>query len=139
MRWRIRSQLLVPLVLLLLGVVGISTWTAIASANRAWNNLETRFRSIARTLKETTYPLYNQTVLKMMRGLSGAEYLLVPTNGKPIATFGDADIELPPTDAVVEDWEALHPGPRVTVEGEAYLCSGLLLRLYPSGTPATLY
>ena len=35
MRWRIRYQLLVPLLLLLLGVVGVSAWTADASAQRA--------------------------------------------------------------------------------------------------------
>jgi signal transduction histidine kinase len=137
MRWRIRSQLLVPLVLLLLGVAGISTWTAIASANRAWHHLETRFRSIARTLSETTYPLKDQHVLKIMKGLSGAEYLLIPANGKPIATFADPNIELPPPEAVVEDWEALQLGPRVTVGGEPYLCSGL--QLHTSGIPATLY
>jgi signal transduction histidine kinase len=139
MRWRIRSQLLVPLVLLLLGVVGISTWTAVASANRAWQQLETRFRSVARTLSETSYPLNQKNILKIMKGLSGAEYLLVPANGKPITTFADPDIELPPAEAVVEDWEALHLGPRVTVAGETYLCSGLLLRLPSSGTPATFY
>jgi signal transduction histidine kinase len=138
MRWRIRSQLLVPLVLLLLGVVGISTWTAIASANRAWHNLETRFRSIAQTVSDSTFPR-NEHVLNMMKGLSGAEYLLLPVNGKAIATFPDADIDLPPAEAVVEDWEALHLGPRVTIAGETYLCSGLLMHQSPSGTPATLY
>jgi signal transduction histidine kinase len=125
--------------LLLLGVVGISTWTALAAANRAWDNLETRFRSIARLLNETTYPLNNQNVLKMMKGLSGAEFLLLPSNGKPLTTFADPDIDLPPAETRVEDWKALHLGPRVTVGGETYLYSGLLLRLHPSGTPATLY
>ena len=33
MRWRIRSQLLLPLLLLLLGVLGLSMWMAFAAAN----------------------------------------------------------------------------------------------------------
>jgi len=35
MRWRIRSQLLLPLLLLLLGVLGLSVWMAFAAANHA--------------------------------------------------------------------------------------------------------
>jgi signal transduction histidine kinase len=138
MRWRIRSQLLVPLVLLLLGVVGISTWTAIASASRAWHNLETRFRSIAQTVSDSTFPR-NEQVLKMMKGLSGAEFLFFPVTGKPFATFADPNLERPPTEAVVEDWEAVHLGPRVTVAGETYLCSGLVLGQPATGARGTLY
>jgi hypothetical protein len=35
LRWPIRTQLLVAPLTLLLGIVGITTWTALASAERA--------------------------------------------------------------------------------------------------------
>jgi hypothetical protein len=57
MRWRIRYQLLAPLLTLLLGVAGVSTWTAVGSARRAWQQLDGRFRSIAHTLAESSFPL----------------------------------------------------------------------------------
>src|SRR5215471_498967 len=97
MRWPIRYQLLAPLLMLLLGVVGISTWTAVASADRAWQQLETQLRSIADTLSEPTFPL-NQTVLNKVKGLSGAEYLLIADDGERTATLDDTGLELPPAD-----------------------------------------
>ena len=44
MRWRIRYQLLLPLLLLLLGVVGLSVWMALAAAERARVQIEERVR-----------------------------------------------------------------------------------------------
>ena len=55
MRWPIRYQLLVPPLTLLLGVVGISTWTALASAGRARGQIETQVRNVARTLSESRH------------------------------------------------------------------------------------
>src|SRR5438477_9788856 len=81
MRWPIRYQLLVPLLTLLLGVVGISTWTALASADRARQQIEMQVRNVAHTLSEASFPL-NQRVLEHMKGLSGAEYLLDTPDGR---------------------------------------------------------
>ena len=44
MRWRIRSQLLLPLLLLLLGVAGVTVWTALASARLTRRQIEDRMR-----------------------------------------------------------------------------------------------
>ena len=74
MRWSIRFQLLVPLLTLLLGVVGICTWTALASAHRARQQIELQVRRVVRTLAESDFPL-KSNVLERMKGLSGAEYL----------------------------------------------------------------
>ena len=52
MRWRIRSQLLLPVVLLLAGVAGISLTTAIAAARQARQQIEARLRTVARFLDE---------------------------------------------------------------------------------------
>src|SRR5437667_12025120 len=67
MRWSIRYQLLLPLLTLLIGVAGISTWTAVASATRARQQIEMQVRQVARTLSESRFPL-TQTVLEQRKG-----------------------------------------------------------------------
>ncbi len=69
MRWSIRYQLLVPLATLLLGVLGISSWTALASAGRARQQMEKQVRDVARTLAAATFPL-TPHVLDQMKGLA---------------------------------------------------------------------
>jgi signal transduction histidine kinase len=124
MRWSIRYQLLIPLLILLLGVVGISTWTGLASADRARRQVETQVRDIARTvLKETTIPR-NKRALQLMRGLSEAEYLLDEGTGEVITTL-DIDQKPEGLPEPTADWETLQLGPRVTVNGKAYLCNGV--------------
>src|SRR5262249_19212547 len=126
MRWSIRYQLLIPLLILLLGVVGISTWTGVASANRARRQLETQVRDIARTVNEATFPRNKQT-LKLMRGLSEAEYLLDDGDGELITTL-ETDRKPAGLPRPTDDWETLRLGPRVKVNGKAYLCNGVRLR-----------
>jgi signal transduction histidine kinase len=126
MRWPIRYQLLVPLLTLLLGVVGISTWTALASADRARHQIETQVRNVAHTLSATPIP-WHQTVLERMKLLSGADFVLITPDHEPTATLPADALELPPAEAVVEDWETLRLGPRVVVGERAYLGSGVRL------------
>jgi signal transduction histidine kinase len=138
MRWRIRYQLLAPLLTLLLGVAGVSTWTAVASARRAWQQLDTRFRSIAHTLAESSFPL-GEPILEQLKGLSEAEYLLVRSDGRRHATFPAAAVQLPPAEVVVDDWQDLRLGPSTTLSGEEYFCSGLRLYRPPERAGAVLY
>lgn len=124
MRWSIRYQLLVPLLTLLLGVVGISTWTAIASAQRARQQIEKQVHDVAHTLNESSIPL-NRGTLKQMKGLSGAEYVLVPAQAGSIENSFDAEnVQFDPPDEAV----GAGFGPRVTVADQSFLCSGLRLR-----------
>jgi signal transduction histidine kinase len=128
MRRPIRYQLLVPLLTLLVGVAGISTWTALASADRARRQIETQVRHVAHTMSESRHvPLTNQSVLEQMKGLSGADYLLIAGDGRRVTTLPTDQPELPPAAAVVEDWETLRLGPRVAVGERAYLGSGVRL------------
>src|SRR5712692_3045327 len=138
MRWSIRYQLLVPLLMLLVGVAGISGWTAIASANRAWQQIETQVRNVARTLGKARYKL-TETVLEQTKGLSGAEYLLVTADGRRTTTLAPSALPDLPTDAVAEDWQQLHLGGPVPVEGRKYLCSAVRLGSPEAATQGTLY
>lgn len=123
MRWSIRYQLLVPLLVLLLGLAGVSTWTGMASAHRAWQQLETQMRNVARTLSEASFPL-NQWTLEHMKGLSGAEYVLLTGTSRTV-TFPADRMELPLPETIGEDWQPL---PAVEVAGQTYLCSGVRLQ-----------
>ena len=132
MRWRIRYQLLTPLLMLFLGVVGVSVWTAVASADRARRQIETRLRDVGRTLgEERTYPL-TYAVLSQLHDLSGANFLLLSPDGERLGTLGDDPVRPPPGEAVADDWRALRLGPPVTITGVTYLCSGLRLQREPN-------
>src|SRR6267142_5218403 len=85
MRWSSRVQLLVPLLTLLVGVVGMSVWTALATADRARRQIEKQMHDIARTVA-ATFPT-NQYTLPLMKGLSGAEFLPCDTHGEPLHDF----------------------------------------------------
>jgi signal transduction histidine kinase len=137
MRWRIRSQLLVPLLLLLLGVVGGSLWMGLDSRQRVRRQIETRVQKVAQTLSEkSTYPL-TENVLALMKGLSEADYLLVPPTGSWRTTLDRVPAERPPADTVTDDWHTLRLGRPVTIAGQTFLCGGIRLR--PPRNDGTLY
>jgi signal transduction histidine kinase len=141
MRWRIRSQSLVPPLILLLGVVGISTWTAIASARYARLRLETRMREVAETVAKVR-PL--SQVLDLMHGMSEAEFLLEQSTGEPISSKNleawaksrkEAGTQQLP--APVDDPATLRIGPPMRIADQTYLCSGV--RLGETGILYILY
>ena len=131
MRWRIRTQLLLPVVLLLAGVACITLTTAIAATTQARRQIEARLRTVARFLdEEESFPL-NEIVLRKLRPLSGAEYLLETRSGDSLTSLERRPAEMPRVGSVAEDWQTLHLGPPVLVHGETYLCSGLRLNRWP--------
>jgi signal transduction histidine kinase len=130
-RWRIRSQLLLPLMLLLIGVLGLSVWMAFAAAQHARRQIETRVRDVAQIVGEGTFPLApleRNHVLLWIKQLSGADYLLVKQDGKRISTLGVEPERLPPAEEVGDDWRTLRLGPPIRAGNEMYLCSGIHLR-----------
>ena len=56
MRIGIRYQLLLPLITLMLGVVAMSTWTALASAGTVARHVEKQLQDLAATVKLVTLP-----------------------------------------------------------------------------------
>src|SRR5688572_6288789 len=114
MRWSIRYQLLVPLVTLLLGVLGVSGWAALAAAGRARQQIEDRVRDVARTLGGSNFPLA-ANVLEQMKGLSGAEYVLVRPDGRRVATLATDATDLPPPESLADDWQTLRLSPPLAV------------------------
>ena len=129
MRLSIRYQLLLPVVILLLGVVGIFTWTGVASARRAQREIEDDMRSIAQHLSEAPYTL-QPNILKYLKRLSGADFILVDPadpSYRP-TTLPVLPADLPPEQYLVDDWHDLRFSPPIDVAGERYLCSGIRVR-----------
>jgi signal transduction histidine kinase len=126
MRWRIRTQLLLPVVLLLAAVALIVPWTAWSAAAQARQQIEERQRSVARFLDETHFPL-TAVVLGWMEQLSGAEYLLESPTGQRKTSLDLDPAGLRVTGPVADDWQHLRLGPPVTIAGRTYLCSGVRL------------
>ena len=136
MRLSIRYQLLLPLLTLLLGVIGMSTWTALASASRARQQIDAQINDITTTVQQANYPM-TVKVMQLMKGFSGADYLLAKA-GRRITTLPTTDVDLPEDLLHASDAGTLSTGQLVTVEGQSYLCSGV--RLYqPENAGADLY
>src|SRR5262245_32284568 len=82
MRVSVRSQLLLPLLALMLSVIGISAWTALASAGRARRQIERQMDDVARAV-HVPFPR-NRQILNLMKRMSGAEFILCDAQRKPL-------------------------------------------------------
>jgi hypothetical protein len=131
MRFSIRYQLLLPLLALMLGLVAASTWSAWSSGQRARRQIETQIDDIATTLNVVPFPLTMQT-LRLLKGLTGAEFLLTGADRMPMrddegsvfSTLPDLPDELPaPTDRPTQHFDK-----PVQVGRKFYLCGGIPLR-----------
>jgi signal transduction histidine kinase len=139
MRWGLRYQLLLPPAVLLLGVAGISTWTALASATRAREQLDVRMRNITRVLVEGPQFQLSRPVLDQMSLLSGAEFVLISDNGQHLSTLPSTPTDLPLPQAHSHDLQSLRLEARIVVDGTSYLASGIDLRPRREGTLYVLY
>jgi signal transduction histidine kinase len=126
-RINIRSQLLLPLLVLLLGVVGLSVWMALAAANQARQQIETHVRDVAHIVSQGKFPLAQRHVLLWVKQLSGADYLLVQQAGGHIRTLEVEPERLPSMEEVSDDWRTLRLGPPLRAGDSTYLCSGIRL------------
>jgi len=130
MRISIRYQLLLPLLALMLGLVGVSTWSAWSSGQRARRQIETQVDAITQTLRAASYPINTRT-LHLMKGLSGAEFLLCDQARQPIlddldnlvSTLAQVPESLPlPSEQPSEQFDQ-----PVYIGNKSYLCGGLTL------------
>ena len=128
MRWPLRSQILLPVVVLLLGIAASSAGTAYAAARVAHRQIEDRLRAVARFLAEDSrFPLTGD-VLRQLGPLSGARYLLTRGGTVLHSSLPAAPGPLPATVPVADDWRSLSLGGAVRVDAEPYLCGAIRLR-----------
>jgi len=90
MRWPLRNQILLPMVsIMLLTVVVVSALNAWLASARVKRQLEEQLADVARTLTASNFPL-ESNVLRQMRGLTGAEYVVVDAAGRAVAASDDS-------------------------------------------------
>ncbi len=138
MRLSLRYRLLVPLTLLLIGDAAATAWAATAAARGAEQRLAAQQWAVARTLTEerSTFPL-TKPILEQMKGLSGAEFLFVPPEGRPGATPASTFEPVPPPPAEVPiatlaaEAEDHTLGAPVHVAGTEYRCLRLRILYRP--------
>lgn len=120
MRLSLRYRLLVPLLVLLALDAAATGWAAVSAADHAERRIADQLRAVAHTLTEPpAFPLTDR-VLKQMKGLSRAEYLLVRRDGSRVGTFPDPDT--PPPDVPIPTADDPTLGPPVAVNGTEYRC-----------------
>ena len=141
MRISLRYRLLVPLLVLLAADAVGTAWAALMAAHAADRRVLNQLRAVGRTLAEPpTFPL-TPRVLEQMRGLSGAEFLLVGRDGRQVSTFpGGGRVPEPdfgPTSGMNPDGSTL--GPVAEVRGRAFRFLELRLRPPHPNEGGTLY
>lgn len=131
MRWPLRYQILAPFAGVMLGVVlGVSLLDAWLAARRTQRRIEHQLSEVACTLQEANFPL-TDAVLKQTRGLSGAEFVLVDSQGKlQAASLERVDAGAIPHGA--DQPGRFELGNPVVLGGKQYLHSAI--NLAPRGT-----
>src|SRR5687768_611155 len=89
MRWPLRRQILLPMVGILLLTIGVASalnaWLASARVQR---EIETQLADVQQTLTAGNFPL-ESNVLRQMRGLTEAEYVVATKTGQIVAASDD--------------------------------------------------
>jgi len=106
--------------------VGASLWSARAAARGAEARVAGHVRDVGRTLSDGNYPL-TPAVVEQVKGLSGAEFLVVHPSGSRFTTFPQGHAEIPPEQSIqsaVDD----RLGPPVQVNGREFRCRRVILK-----------
>ncbi len=136
MRLGIRYQLLFPLLSLMLFAAGMTAWMAWLAADRARGQIEKQMDAIADTVQKATFPI-NVRILQLMKGMSGAEFLITDSSrkplhdesGQPVSTLSYPPDHLPEP---ATEWQQAKLGPRVQVKNEEFFCLGVHLHANPA-------
>jgi signal transduction histidine kinase len=125
MRWTLRSQILIPFALVLIGaILTVSVVTAVLATQRSQRQIEEQLGSVAATLSDSSFPL-TDAVLRQMRGLSGAEFNFSDLYGKQLAA--SSGLSFPDDLPVTADWHQLTLNSSVKIGDEKYFAMALQL------------
>jgi signal transduction histidine kinase len=125
MRYPLKMQILVPFAILIcVGVLGLTLLNALSASRRVKAETEARLRGIATALYDTSFPL-NEPVLKRMRGLSGADFLVVDASQNILAASRES-LKYSDSDSIGARRPAGLEGP-MTVDGESFFHMAALI------------
>lgn len=142
MRQPLRFQIMMPmLVLMLTAIAGVSALNAYLAAGQAQRRIEQQLDEIVTTLDQSSFPL-TDAVMRQMRGLSGAEFVLVEEGGAVVASSW----ELPTGEEPPHDWQGSttdshHPvrlRQRRQLGGHTYFHTAIRLERISPGSPDRL-
>jgi hypothetical protein len=130
MRWPIRLQLLLPMLLVVIvAIIGSSVVSAVFVADSVRQRQEENLARVVTTLTDASFPL-TESVLTKMSGLSGAKFVAFDADGAVQAashSFADADLgslrKLPRTRKLAGFAESS----AIAIGGENYLVALLLV------------
>jgi signal transduction histidine kinase len=131
---------MIPMTAVMLAtVVGLSLLNAYVASRRAVAVIEQRLQGIARTLEQSTFPLTNP-VLQQMRGLAGADFILVDQQGRIAAGTRDDqhDIVWPAGDST-DAQSPLRLGARLRLGDLDYLHAAVRIRRSGDSAPKQLH
>ncbi len=129
MRFPIRNQIILTFSLILLAAIGFlsatSAWLAVRLQERV---MLQHLQDVTSTLESSTFPL-TANVLKQMKGLSGADFVVLSSDGTPgVATVDVDQAELQQIRGApnVGGLQAISSGTTLEIAGETYFASHLL-------------
>lgn len=119
MRWPIRNQILLPLLAVaILSLTTVGAINTVLTERRTGAHVEQQLRQVVGVLTTSTFPL-TDSVLRQMRGLSNADFVLIDGSGTTIAS-SLPDVEHLPEQTVTANVEDVQLGPSVEVGGRWY-------------------
>jgi signal transduction histidine kinase len=130
MRWPIQLQLLLPILVVVTMGIALSGLAG-AHFGRRWaeQQEEEHLHRVVSALTDTVFPL-NRSVLLKMRGLSGAEFVLLDGSDRPLEAtlpIPHATLQVLRQLPSVRQWAQLAESPAVLLEGNSYRASRLPL------------
>jgi signal transduction histidine kinase len=137
MRWSIRDQILVPLIVIQTATVSVTTIaTAALAARRSERQIIGRLNGVIETLGHANFP-YTAGVLTKMRGLAGAHFVAYADDGRVNETSLSGLQELPPSlrsAPRATHLTTLGESPTIVLDGTRYLAVPLRSANGPRGT-----
>lgn len=129
MRWPLRNQIMLPMVgVMLATLVGVSALNAYLSVRGTTQRIEADLWDVTRTLAESSFPL-TDSVLRQMRGLSGAEFIVLNNSGKIVASsVSRAKLREVSFERQPQSKAQLTLGTPMAVGGQRYLHAAVQLR-----------
>jgi signal transduction histidine kinase len=136
MRWSIRNQILIPLLLIQAAAVTAVTVTmATLAVKRSEREIIGRLNGVVDTLMHGNFP-YTESVLARMRGLSGAHFIVAGTDGIVVHTSQPTLEKLP--DSLrklphIGNIRSLQESTAIIVDGIPYLAVSVRAQSGPPG------
>ena len=119
MRWPIRNQILLPLLAVaIISLTAVGAINTVLTERRTREHVEQQLRQVIAVLTNSSFPL-TDSVLRQMRELSSADYVLIDPAGATMASTLP-ETEPLPEQTVTVNIQDVQLGPSVEVGGRWY-------------------